>query len=215
MKKKYLVKGLIGCVIFVVLIWGKVLYVQRVHFMKAEEYYKTAEWKLAIREYDFAMHAYSPWSPYIEKSAERLWAIGQIYEKEDKPYWAINAFSAIRSSFYASRSLFTPGKDWIDRCENKIAGLDVKILIGEGDLRPEDAVSEEAKFLYLMKADREPVPLWAVLVEVSFFGWIASVLFTIFRGFDESGKLKFRQALYGTFFFVASFAVWVISLYRA
>lgn len=215
MKKKYLINGLIGCVIFVVLIWGKVLYMQRGHYVKAEEYYKKAEWKLAIREYDLAMHAYTPWSPYIEKSAERLWTIGRMFEKKNKPYWALNAYYAIRSSLYASRSLFTPGRDWIENCENKIADLDVKILIGEGNLKKEDADIEKAKLLHVMRADRAPVPIWAVLVDASFFGWIASVIFMIFRGFDETGRLRFRQALYGIFFFVASFAVWIISLYKA
>jgi hypothetical protein len=215
MKKKYLVKGLIACILFIVLVWGKVVYMQRSHFLKAEEYYKAADWKLAIREYDDVMHAYSPWSPYIDKSADRLWDIGKMFEKGDKPDWALDAFSAIRSSFYASRSLFTPGKDWIARCENEIADLDVKMLIGEGNLKPEDAVSEKAKLLYVMRADRAPIPVWAVLVEASFFGWVASILFMIFRGFDDTGKLRFKPALLGAFFFIASFSVWVISLYRA
>ncbi|MEJ2683898.1 MAG: hypothetical protein P8Z71_05830 [Candidatus Sulfobium sp.] len=215
MKKKYLIKGLIAFIIFIVLVWGKVLYMQRSHFVKAEQYFNASEWKLAIREYDSVMHAYSPWSPYIGKSAERLWTIGKMFEKENKPMWAVDAFSAIRSSFYASRSLYTPGKEWIKKCDDEIADMDVKMLIRDGSLKPENAASEKTKLLYVMKVDRAPAPGWAVVVEASFFGWVASVVFVIFRGFDEKGMMRARPALYGFLFFTLSFTLWVISLLKA
>ena len=44
-------------------------YLQRGHFVAAEQYYEAANWKLAMREYDAAMHFYTPWSPHIRKSA--------------------------------------------------------------------------------------------------------------------------------------------------
>lgn len=188
---------------------------QRDHFVSAENYYGASQWKLAIREYDDVMHAYSPWSPYIERSAERLWSMGKMFEKEDKPMWAVDAFSAIRSSFFASRSFYTPGKRWIEKCDEEIAGLDVKMLIKDGSVKPEEAAAEKARLLYVMKVDREPAPGWAMAAEASFFGWVASVLFMIFRGFDEGGRLRSRPALYGFFAFALSFGVWVISLLKA
>lgn len=215
MKREYLIKGLIAFIIFIVLLWGKVLYMQRSHFLKAEKYFNTSDWKLAIREYDSVMHAYSPWSPYIGKSAERLWTIGKMFEREDKPEWALNAFSAIRSSFFASRSLYTPGKEWIEKCDDEISGLDVKMLIRDGSLKPEDAASERAKLLYVMKVDRAPAPGWSVFVEASFLGWVASAVFMILRGFDEKGRMRTRSALYGLLCFTLSFALWVISLLKA
>lgn len=215
MKKKYLIEGLIACIIVVLMIWGKVLYMQRSHFIKAEGYYRASQWKLAIREYDDVMHAYSPLSPYVEKSASRLWKIGKMFEKEDKSMWAVDAFSAIRSSFYASRSLYTPGKGWIEKCDYEIASLDVKMLIKDGSIKPENAASEKAKLLYVMRVDRAPAPGWTVAAEAGFFGWVVSVVFMIFRGFDEGGKLRSRQAVYGLLSFVMFFAVWVLSLLKA
>jgi hypothetical protein len=47
------------------LVGGRVFYLQRSHFIAAEKYYIEADWKLAIREYDTAMHFYTPLSPYI------------------------------------------------------------------------------------------------------------------------------------------------------
>ena len=215
MLKKYLVKGLFFIILFILLTGGKVLYMQRSHFEAGERFYAASNWKLAIREYDAALHSYFPGSPYVDKSAGRLWQIGEMFEREGKPDWAVLAYSSIRSSFYASRSLYTPGKDWIARCDDKIADLDVRMLVKEGSLAPEQSAAEREKLLYVMKVDRAPDPVWSVLVEASFFGWISSVLYTIWKAFDHTGRLRKRSALYGLLFFVATFGLWVISLLKA
>ncbi len=214
MLKRYLVKGLIFVLFFTLLVGGKVFYNQRSHFLKAEKYYSEADWKLALREYDIAMHLYTPWSPYIQKSAERLWQLGEMFEKQDKPDWAVIAYSSIRSSFYASRSIFTPRKDWIIRCNDKISDINVKLLIKEGSIKPEEAAGEKKKFLYVLEVDRAPSPFWSVLAEAGFLGWISSVLFIIIRGFDDKGKIR-RRAIYGVTAFIFTFGIWVISLLKA
>ncbi|MDA8078249.1 MAG: hypothetical protein M0Z79_04850 [Nitrospiraceae bacterium] len=215
MQKRYLVKGLFFIALFIVMVGAKVFYLERSHFLSAEKYYEASDWKLAIREYDLALHFYFPGSPYVNKSAEKLWQIGEMFEKADKPDWAVLAYSSIRSSFYASRSLYTPGREWIRRCDEKIAGLDVEILIRDGSLKPDQAKTEKEKLLYVMKVDRAPDPAWSVLVEVGFLGWISSVLFTIWKAFDKAGRLRTKQALYGLLFFVVTFSLWVISLLKA
>ncbi len=215
MLKKYLVKGLFFIILFLLLTGGKVLYMQRSHFAAAERFYAALNWKLAIREYDAALHSYFPGSPYVGRSAEKLWQIGEMFEREGKPNWAVLAYSSIRSSFYASRSLYTPGKEWIDKCDDKIAALNVQMLVNEGSLAPEQSEAEREKLLYAMRVDRAPDPFWSVLVEASFFGWISSILYTIWKGFDYTGRLRRRSALYGLLFFLATFGLWVISLLNA
>jgi hypothetical protein len=183
--------------------------------MAAETYYQKADWKLAIREYDIAMHFYTPWSPYVQKSAERLWQIGEIFENGNKPDWAVIAYSSIRSSFYASRSFYTPGKDWIKRCDEKIADLNVKMLIQEGSLKPGDADSEKKKYLHVLRVDRAPDPFWSVLAETGFLGWIGSILFIIFKGFDDNGRIQKINALTGLIFFCITFFLWAAALLKA
>lgn len=211
MLKKYLIRGLLGAVIFFILIFGKVFYMQRSHYLQAEQYYLAADFKLATLEYDSAMHNYTPWSPYIRKSAERLWQIGEIFERKGRPDLAMIAYSSIRSSFYASRSLYTPGKEWIEKCDDKIVSLNVNLLINDGTIKPAEAEGEKKKHLFVMKADRSPDPIGSFFLEFSFFGWIASVVFIILRGVDEKGKIELKAAVYGAVFFVFSFAIWVIS----
>ena len=215
MLKKYLIKGLFVILLFLVLVGGRTFYLQRSHFMAAEEYYTEANWKLAIREYDTAMHFYTPWSPYIEKSARKLWQIGEMFENQDRLDWANIAYSSIRSSFYSSRSLYTPGKLWINKCDEKIADLNVKMLIKEGSLKLEEADAEKRKHLYVMKVDRAPDPFWSILLEIGFFGWVGSVLFIIFKGFSDNGKIHKKFALYSVLSFLLSFTIWVVASLNA
>jgi hypothetical protein len=214
MLRKYLIRGLFVAIFLILLVGGKVFYMQRSHFAAAQQYYRESNWKLAIREFDTAMHFYTPWSPYIEESAQKLWQIGEMFERQDKLDWANIAYSSIRSSFYASRSLYTPGKDWIKKCDEKIADLDVRMLMKEGSLKPNEADSEKKKLLYVMTVDRAPDPFWAVLVEIGFFGWVGSVVFLIFKGFSDDGKIR-KASVYGIVSFLLTFGVWVAALLKA
>lgn len=213
--KKYFIAVILLLFIFLLITGARVFYLQRSHFMAAEDYLSKNNFKLAMREYDNAMHFYTPLSPYVKRAAQRLWQTGEMYEKQDRPDWAVMAYSSIRSSFYASRSLFTPGRDWIKKCDEKIADLTVKILIREGSIKPEEAENEKKKFLHVLQVDKMPSPLWSFFMEAGFIGWIASVIFIIFKGFDDKGKLKRRFAFYGALSFILCFAVWLMSLFKA
>jgi hypothetical protein len=215
MLKRYLIKGFLIATVFIMLVGIRVFYLQRSHFMAGENFYSESKWKLAIREYDAAMHFYTPWSPYIEKSAQKLWSIGEMFEKENKLDWAIIAYSSIRSSFYSSRSLYTPGKEWITRCNEKIAGINVAILIKEGSIRPEEAEIERQKHLFTMTVDRAPDPFWSAMVEIGFFGWVGSVLFIISRTFNAAGRMHLKPVILGIVSFVFTFSLWVAGLMRA
>lgn len=215
MLKKYLIKGLFIVILFLLLVGGRVVYLQRSHFMAAEKYYSEANWKLAIREYDTAMHFYTPWSPYIERAAKKLWQIGEMFEKQNRLDWANIAYSSIRSSFYSSRSLYTPGKYWINKCDDKIADLNVKMLIKDGSIKTEEADAEKKKHLYVMKVDRAPDPFWSILVEIGLLGWIGSVIFIIFKGLSINGEINKKFILYGVLSFLLTFTIWVAALLKA
>lgn len=201
--------------IFLLITGARIFYLQRSYFMAAEDYLSKNNFKLAMREYDNSMHFYTPFSPYIQRAAERLWQTGEMYEKQDRLDWAVMAYSSIRSSFYASRSLFTPGRDWIKKCDEKIANLNVRILIREGSIKSEEAENEKKKFLHVLKIDSMPSPLWSFFMEAGFIGWVASVVFIIFKGFDDKGKIRSKFAFYGVLSFILCFAVWVVSLLKA
>ncbi|MDA8086658.1 MAG: hypothetical protein M0Z75_08160 [Nitrospiraceae bacterium] len=197
------------------LLAGRMVLRQASSFRQAEGYFAAHNWKLAIRQYDTAMHFYVPFSPLTEESAGRLWQIGRMFEAEGKPDWALIAYSSIRSSLYGTRGLYTPERRWIERCDNKIASLDTRMLVREGAIKPEDAAAWRQKYMDVFRDDRAPSVFWSIAAEAGFWGWVASAIATAIFGFGKTGRPKGRPALYGAISFLVFAAVWAASLLLA
>jgi hypothetical protein len=110
----------------VLLIWGNTWFRQWRQFNKGEEALAGNDVIAAIAGYESAIHMYTPLSPLVERSAEKLWEIARSSEAGGEQERALIAFRSLRSSFYAVASLYQPGKVWIARSDAKIAEL-VKI----------------------------------------------------------------------------------------
>jgi hypothetical protein len=215
MPRKYPIAAALAIALVVLMVWAKALYLQQQHFSLAEKHFGDSSWKLAQREYDLAMHFYSPLSPYTWRSADRLWQIGEMFESRGGLRRAIIAYSSIRSSLFASTGLYTPGRSLIEKCNGKIARLNVRILVAEGIVVKEDEAAEVERFLFVLRSDSAPDPAWSLLAGVGFIGWIGSVLFLIFRGLGDDARLRWGQALWGALCFALAYAVWVTALLKA
>jgi hypothetical protein len=108
------------------LIWGNSWYRQWSQFNKGEAALAANDTISAIAGYGSAIHMYTPFSPLVERSAQRLWQITVSCEESGDPERALVACRYLRSSFYSVRWLHQPGKEWIALCDAKIAEL-VKI----------------------------------------------------------------------------------------
>jgi hypothetical protein len=107
----------------VLLIWGHTRYRQWRQFNNGEEALAKKDIIAAIAGYESAIHMYTPLSPLVECSATRLWEIVQRRETDGDPEGALIACRSLRSSFYSVRGLYQPGREWITRCDAKIAEL--------------------------------------------------------------------------------------------
>ena len=107
----------------VLLIWGNTWYRQWRQFNKGEQALAGNDVIAAIAGYESAIHMYTPLSPLVERSAERLWEIALTCEAKGDTERALISCRSLRSSFYAVRGLYQPGKEWIARCDAKIAEL--------------------------------------------------------------------------------------------
>ncbi len=199
----------------VLLLAGRTYVRQASSFRQGEAAFARGDWKTAIRQYDTAMHFYLPFSPYTEKSAKRLWRIGRMFETQGRPDWALIAYSSIRSSFYGTRSFYTPGRRWIGRCDRKIAALDAMMLAREGGIKPGEAASERQKYMKILKARRAPSVFWSALAEAGFLGWAGSAIFGALYGFGKSGRPKGKKALAAALSFLCFAALWAVSLLMA
>lgn len=77
----------------------------------------------AVAGYESALHMYIPFHPKIETAAKRLWLVGETNERLGDINRALIAYRSLRSSFYADQWLWTPGTEWIRKCDTKIAAL--------------------------------------------------------------------------------------------
>ena len=109
--------------ISLVLIWGNTLYRQHVQFDKGEKGYAAMDFPAAVAGYESAIHMYTPGSSVVQRSAQKLWEIGQMTERSGDTPRALIAYRSLRSSFYAVAWLHAPGKEWIKRCDERIAAL--------------------------------------------------------------------------------------------
>ena len=107
----------------VLLIWGNTWYRQWRQFNRGEHALAANDVIAAIAGYESAIHMYTPFSPLVERSAERLWEIARRCEAKGDTERALISCRSLRSSFYAVRVLYQPGKEWIARCDAKIADL--------------------------------------------------------------------------------------------
>lgn len=78
---------------------------------------------LAIAGYESAIHMYTPFSPLVERSAVKLWTIGEYLEAHGDTEKALIAYRALRSAFYSTHGLSRPGIRWIADCDVKIRSL--------------------------------------------------------------------------------------------
>lgn len=107
----------------ILIIWGNTWYRQWRQFHKGEQSLAVNNVIAAITAYDSSLHMYTPFSPLVERSAQRLWEIAGSCEAKGDTERALIACRSLRSSFYAVRWLCQPGREWIERCDGKIAEL--------------------------------------------------------------------------------------------
>ncbi|MHB8173440.1 MAG: hypothetical protein ACYDFU_03115 [Nitrospirota bacterium] len=124
MEKIKIFKALRGAfIIFALLIamvWVKTYFYGLNQYKQGEKAVAAGDLKDAIADYETAIHMYTPFAGYVPASAQRLWEIGQGFERSGDYDWALLAYRSIRSSFYGVRSLYTPYKNWITRSETQI-----------------------------------------------------------------------------------------------
>jgi hypothetical protein len=121
--KSIAIHSLIIAVLAIGLLWGNTLMRQRSQFSQGEAARARGEFPAAVAGYQSAIHMYTPGSPLIQRAAEQLWLLGTQQEQRGDRERALIAYQALRSSFYAIRGLTTPGRDWIARCDERIAAL--------------------------------------------------------------------------------------------
>lgn len=123
----------VTAIIALILIGGNTWYRQWSQFNRGEGAFARGDYVAAIAGYEAAIHMYTPGSSMVERSATKLWEIGELQEAKGDREMALVAYRALRSSFYAAWGMTSPGKMWIARCDAKIA----RLLTLHGEAEPQ------------------------------------------------------------------------------
>lgn len=96
---------------------------QQVQFKAGERGALAGDFMVALTGYESAVRMYLPFSEIVETASERIWAMGETAEKKGDIERALIAYRSLRSALYGVGWLQQPGKEWIGRCDLKIAAL--------------------------------------------------------------------------------------------
>jgi hypothetical protein len=216
---KYLAKGPVlkvllvaapVCLILLAAMWARVYYGSMKAYDQGKFYLDQSKHIKAVTFFDRSIHWYAPLNPYVYRSAQRLWEIGLLAEEDADIRLALIAFRTIRQGFYAARSFYTPGKDWIHRCDTKIVALTAKKIHGQPSIAKETVLTGRRK---------TPAPeiFWTVVLEVGFLGWLGSV--TGFLAHALSGEkaswLRLKPAIFWGTLVILCFTMWIIGMVKA
>jgi hypothetical protein len=206
--------GLVLVTLLLIMVWARVFYGSMRAYQEGELYLNSDRYIKAITFFDRSMHWYAPLNPYVQRSAQRLWEIGKHAQKNGDIRLALIAARTIRRGFIAARSSYTPGGDWIEKCDLRIYELLKLDQDRKGDLKGEkidiDTVLKDPQV-------RGPDILWTIVLFAGLLGWIGSAIGFIMSQFRTSIATRFsissnfKWILFGTFFF----AVWIVGMVNA
>ncbi|MCU0597373.1 MAG: hypothetical protein MUC98_18180 [Desulfobacterota bacterium] len=201
--QKRVLRGVLAAVpvglLLLLVLWGRVFYGSMEAYNTGEALLKGNQTIRAVTYFDRSLHWYAPLNPYVERSAKRLWEIGEAAEQQKDIRLALIAYESIRNGFHGVSHVFKPGRDWIQRSESKI--LSLASLQGKG------AVGSPKK-------DPQPDVLWSAVVVTSFLGWIGSLLGLIVATFRQGETRRGKGILWLGFSFLC-FVLWLLGMAKA
>ena len=212
-----------GCLIFFgllailfLIVWGVSFYRSKGCYVQGVAYFDKGEYIKSVTYFDRSIHWYTPLNPYVQRSAEKLWQMSKDAQRRGDIKLALIAVRTIRRGFFAARSLYTPGKEWIRKCDKRIEEV-WAIQKGRQGAEAGDKGGEPFKTRLQNQESRAPDPFWSSMLLLGLFGWIGSIIMFILRGFHKNceGRFVLKPHLnwlgLGAIFFV----IWVVGMMRA
>lgn len=187
-------------------VWVKAFWCSAADFRSAQTYLADKHYTRAITFFDRSMRWYAPLNPYVHRSAQQLWEIAGLCKQRGDIRLALVALHTIRQGFYASRSFFTPGAEWIRQCDAEIASL-----TDYGHKEP--GTTAHAK----TRRDAAPDTFWSFMVEIGLMGWVGSVLAFLYFGLIRApvAAPAPKQAVIWGALCILFYALWIIAMTRA
>lgn len=179
----------------------------------AEELFAHKNLTQAMDHYERSIQWHIPGSDISSIAAEKLWNITLSYESANQFEEALKSCRLLRGALYSTRSFWTPGKKWINLCNEKIAHL----MAAKSDPIKGNENSFESRknnFLKKLQADKSPSTLGSILTEVGFFGWVACAVLFLLQAVTPTAELKPRPAIIFSTAFLLFYGIWILGMFK-
>ncbi|HJX35111.1 MAG TPA: hypothetical protein VJ373_08045 [Desulfatiglandales bacterium] len=196
-------------------IWTRAFIASMKNYAQGEVFFLDKQYVKAITFFDRSMHWYAPFNPYIDRSAEYLWKISGQAEQGNDERLCLFAIETIRNSLYSSRSFYSPGVDWIKRCDNKIQDIienqNTKIFKVKDEFKSQDKINKQV-IVY-----NDPNIFWTIVLEIGLFGWIGAILG--FISIYQRPCLKTDRYIHTYWFWISlaciNYSLWILGIINA
>ena len=191
-------------IVLFLMVWVRAFIGSMRAWEQGEALFQEKKYIRAVTFFDRSIHWYTPFNPYVERSAHRLWEIGTKAEKEGDFMLALIAFRAIRRGFHGTEGIYSPGKAWIEKSSTKVKKLS----------------KHEGKKGVRTVEERVPAPpdiFWSLMVEVGLLGWLVTMVILVVRLFrkDRGKKPTASSRVAWGVLSCCFFLVWVIGMIKA
>lgn len=183
---------------------------------KAEVAKAEGDLTAAITHYQRSIKWYLPGAFYVAKAAGGLWQVGMEAERKGDNEIALVAYQELRSAFYAARSFYTPGTEWIERCNQKIAALMAQWEASSAKQKATLSIETlRQKHMAILSQKGRPDYFWSIVLELGFFGWVGAVAGFIMQVFQGKKGFVIRRAWGWGGLFLISYLLWIIGMLKA
>ncbi len=162
----------------------------------------------ALDHFDRSIRWHLPLLATADDAAQHIWDIAGLYESKGFNEKALEVYRSLRAAFYSTRSFFTPGEEWIARCNDKIATLMAQAPATAPDIAMKSFEQRREDNLKRLRRDTSPHTGWAVVSEAGFFGWVICLVGLVVQGFTPGGSVRRRPAILWSLAFVLFFIMW-------
>jgi hypothetical protein len=206
--------GVALVVVFLFMVWARVFFGSMQACGEGEIHLQKAQYIRAITFFDRSMHWYTPFNPYVRKSARHLWKISRDAQVRGDIRLALIAVRTIKRGFVSARSFYPPGWNWIEKCDLRIFELLKIEQDRNGNLidvkTVKDSILDDPQV-------RGPDIFWSIMLLIGVLGWIGSVIAFLLSGYQSSQEIKVLNV--SNFKWIAlwavCFAVWIVGMVKA
>jgi hypothetical protein len=171
----------------------------------------------AIRHYFQALNWYAPWGS-SQTAADELLELATKYQKEGQKELAYEAFLRLRGAIHAARSFYTPRRDILAVANVFLANnlADKKLSFTDQKVNREELYSY---YLGIYSAEVNFSEFFALIVVISFFGWIYFFIKFLFSFFGDKELWPIKRKIVNSKIiiglFLACYLAWILSMKAA